>query len=247
MTTPTHHDASKTMLGTTESSDRVVSNYPSDPADFPSGVAVRQKNTGGLSLSSGDGALVGVSLGRSLSDTKKTAVCRAGNRVPLSLTDEGDFSTLTLGDLTFTAKAKGEDGDDITITLLDDVSEGAETVEVTGTDIVVHMEDGASTAQEISDALEASDDAMALIGVAIDPGEEATAQADAAETPLAGGVDSYPYVVKGEPVLTDNTTGLAVSSGGTTTGAVYVDGPKTGVRADASEQMVAIIDMGGGL
>ncbi len=162
------------------------------------------------------------------------------------MTDEGEFAELTVGDLTFTAKEKGEDGNSITITLADTADAGDETVEVDGLDIVVGIESTASTAQQIADALEASDDAMALIGVAIAMGEEASAQTAATEDNLEGGLDQYPYVVVGAPVEISATTGLGVSSGDAT-GATYCDEAKTGVNEDGSETGAALIDMGGGL
>lgn len=81
------HDATKCLLGTTGSSDRHVTVEPADPATFLAGLAVRRKSDEGLSLSSSDGQLIGVSLGISQSDTTKTAVCRAGNYVPLRIDD----------------------------------------------------------------------------------------------------------------------------------------------------------------
>src|SRR5690606_13043815 len=108
-------DPNKVVLGATGSSARVVTPEDSDPADFPAGQAVRKASTGALSLSSG--TLIGVSLGRDLSRTDHTAVCRQGLKVPLVLTDESVASSLVVGDLTFTAKAKGVAGDAITIAL----------------------------------------------------------------------------------------------------------------------------------
>jgi hypothetical protein len=241
------HDATKVLMGVTESSDRVVTAENADPATFVAGLCVRRSSTeGGLSLSSG--AFIGVSAGKSLSDTKKTAVIRTGNRVPVQLTDEGEFASIKKGDITFTAKEKGLAGNSITVAYIDDADEGEETVEVDGTDIVIHGESTASTAQEIVDALEASDEAMALIGATIDEGDEAAAQTAFAEDNLEGGLDSYPYVVKGDPLLISATTGMAESAGAVTTGALYIDGPKTGVDPEGgSDVMVALVDMGGGL
>lgn len=241
------HDPTKFLMGATGSSDRNVSDYAADPASFPAGVAVRQKNDGGLSLSSSDGALVGVSLGKSMSDHKKTSVVRDGNRVPLALTNEGTKSSLTVGDLTFEALTEGTDGDSITITLADTETAGAETVSVDGTDITIGMEDGVSTAQQIADAVEASEAASALVTVTIAGGEESTAQDAATEDNLAGGAEPYPFAVLGAAVRVSNSTGKAISSSGTLTGATYISGKLTGVAEDGSEIAVALIDMGGGL
>lgn len=238
------HDATKTLMGTTESSDREITNYSSDPASFPEGKAVRLASTGALSLSSG--SLVGISLGASLSDTKKTAVARVGNRVPLELTDEGVYALLVVNDLTFTAKAKGVAGNSITIALTDTVSAGDEEATLVGTDIVVEIEDGVSTATQVKAALDAVPEIVALITTTIS-GTASDAQAAASEAPLATGADSYPYVVPGAAVRVNSTTGVAISTSGTLTGACYCDFPKTGVKMDGSTIMVGLVDMGGGL
>jgi hypothetical protein len=81
------HDATKVLLGTTRSSAKDISNFAADPATFPAGTAVRLKSDGTLSVTKAHGTLVGVSLGRSLSDIKKTAVARSGEQVPIILTE----------------------------------------------------------------------------------------------------------------------------------------------------------------
>lgn len=238
------HDPTQVLLGGTESSDRVITCENSDPASFPAGTAVRRKNDATLSVSSSDGSLIGVSLGRSLSDTKKTAVCRVGAKVPVLLTDEGVLDSVKIGDITFNSKVKADTG--ITITLADTADAGEEVASVTGTAITIAMESTVSTAQQIVDAILASAEVSALITAAIDSGDEAVAQAAATSTALTGGASSYPYVVKGTAVKVSNSTGLAASTG-STTGAIYVDGPKTGIKLDGTTAQVAVIDMVGGL
>lgn len=76
-------DATKVLMGNTLSSAKEISRYDSDPASFPAGVAVSAGSDGGLSLLKSAGMRCGVSLGRSLSDHKKTSVLRAGERVPM--------------------------------------------------------------------------------------------------------------------------------------------------------------------
>lgn len=227
-------------MGSVGSSDRVVSKNDSDPASFPAGRAVRLASTGELSLSSGDGQLVGVSLGKSLSDTKKTAVCRAGNDVPIEL---AGFAFLIQEDLTFFKKVAAA----VSIEFLDTGSAGAEVVTVTGDDdagwlISVSMEDGASTATQIKAALDASEDAAELIDTLIS-GTAGDAQADFAEDAIDGVIP-----VIGAAVRVSNTTGKAVNAGGTLTGATYNSLGKTGVAEEgASDIPVALIDMAGGL
>lgn len=105
--------------------------------------------------------------------------------------DAGTASTLVVQDLTYTAQVAGEAGDDITIQYVGDGTSGAETVDVTGTAIVVHMDPTAvtgSSADDILAAIEADGPADALVAVAV-TGTGVTVQAVAAATPLAGGVD----------------------------------------------------------
>lgn len=128
-------------------------------------------------------------------------------------------STLTVGDLTFTAKVPGEDGDLITIALTNDVSAGEEVAHAVGTDIVVKIEDGVSTAQQIVDAIEDSISCSALVSVAIATGEEDTAQDAVVETPLDGGADA----------VTEEGTGLQI---GAFKGVVGVSSADTEVCAD---------------
>lgn len=80
------HDASKVQLGSSQSSNKSIDNFPADPATFVAGLVVCAAADGGLSLATADGSRVGVSMGRSLSDTKRTAVARSGLRIPVKVT-----------------------------------------------------------------------------------------------------------------------------------------------------------------
>jgi hypothetical protein len=139
------HNASKVLLGVTRSSDKAVTEYNSDPATYEAGLAVRQASTAGtLGLAKASGKLVGVSLGKSLSDHKKTAVCRAGLQVPIQLTDdEDDYAYVVPGALVWiddvSGKANAEDDEDIATTVsqavyvsgpIDGVNEAGENVKV---------------------------------------------------------------------------------------------------------------------
>ncbi len=242
----TRHNPDRVAMGSHGSSDADISNQSGDPASFPAGTVVQLDSSGDLSASSG--GYIGVSLGESLADTEKTAVLRAGNRVPVLLDDEGDsgFGSLTVAELTFAAKELTPLVGDITIALVDDGTAGAETVDVDGTDIVVHMEEdvSGSTAQNIKDAIEASEDASKLISVSISTGDEAEQQEAFAETNLDGVTECFVYVELGQSVQVDS--GKAVASGDAT-GASYCDTIKIGQKLDGSLVPVAIIDMGGGL
>lgn len=245
---PTNHDASKVLLGSVGSNERDISCEPGDPEVCKAGLAVSRGSDGALDVGGAAGSFLGVSAGRSLSDTEKCAVVRAGMRVPIRLKDDNVFASLEQGDLTFTAKARGTAGNSVTVALVDGGTAGAETVEVVGSDIVVNMDDGVSTAQQIVDALEASEDAMALIGVAIAEGEEDTAQDAFAEDALEGGTDAFSWVAIGAAVEIDGTTGEATDDD-EASGAVYASGVLSGVDpiTGAVVCYAALVDMVGGL
>lgn len=80
------HDSSKVLMGQTRSNIKEVDNYAGDPATFQAGLCVHLKSDGTLSLASADGSKLGVSLGRSLSNTNRVAVCRKGLGVPVQVT-----------------------------------------------------------------------------------------------------------------------------------------------------------------
>lgn len=99
-------------------------------------------------------------------------------------------ATLTVnGDLTFTSVATGSGANAITIALVNDngITAGSETVVVTGSDIVINIDAGVSTATQIKTKFDASTAAVALASCAIVSGQGAETQAAAAAAPLAGG------------------------------------------------------------
>lgn len=245
--TPTNHDASKVLLGSTGSSEKDVSMEPGDPAVCKAGFVVKRGSDGAVAKGGAAGSLLGVSLGGTLSDTEKVAVCRNGLKVPVRLKDDNVFASLEVEDLTFTAKARGVAGNDVTIALVDGGTAGAETVEVDGNDVIVNMDDGVSTAQQIADALEASDEAMEILGVEI-TGTAGDAVAAFAEDALEGGTDAFAWVVVGAAVETDTDTGEAVEND-EATGGVYASGVLDGIDPTTGqfEAYVALVDMTGGL
>lgn len=78
------HDASKAVMGSTQSNLRDVSDYPGTVA-LEAGLVAHLKTDGTVSKAKADGSVVGVSLGKDMSDTGWTAVCRKGLRVPLKI------------------------------------------------------------------------------------------------------------------------------------------------------------------
>lgn len=77
------HDATKVLLGNTESSFKVVDNRA---GAIDAGKIVRLKSDDTISIAAADGAPLGISLGKSLSNTSRTAIVRKGTRVPILLT-----------------------------------------------------------------------------------------------------------------------------------------------------------------
>ncbi len=77
------HDATKVQMGTTRSSFKTVDNRAGNIA---AGLIVRLKSDDTISIAAADGSPLGISLGKSLSDTSRTAICRKGSQVPVQLT-----------------------------------------------------------------------------------------------------------------------------------------------------------------
>jgi len=79
------HSASTIYMGSTRSKIKEVINKAGDPATFLAGLCVHQKSDGTISLAAADGSKIGISVGVSLSDTKRTSICTKGMEVPILL------------------------------------------------------------------------------------------------------------------------------------------------------------------
>lgn len=77
------HNASKILMGAIRSSFKVVDNYVGTIA---AGLAVRLKSDGTFSTALADGSLLGISLGKDLSDAGRINVVRSGLLVPIQVT-----------------------------------------------------------------------------------------------------------------------------------------------------------------
>lgn len=77
------HDASKIVMGASRSSHKHVDNKV---GNIEAGKIVRLKSDGTISLLKADGAPLGVSLGKDLSNAGRTAIVRSGLQVPLLVT-----------------------------------------------------------------------------------------------------------------------------------------------------------------
>lgn len=100
----------------------------------------------------------------------------------------GVKASLVHDDLTFTAALVGEGGNDIEIVLADATTAGSETVSVVGTVITIGIQAGVSTATQVKAAIDNSEEALALISVAI-TGTASSPQTAMVQTPLANGSD----------------------------------------------------------
>lgn len=101
------HDASKVLLGTTRSSFKVIDNMV---GTVEAGLVTRITTTGTLTLAKASGEILGVSVGKDLSDAGRTNICRSGLLVPLQVTNA--FSPVlgtrvTVSDTTGMAAAVG--------------------------------------------------------------------------------------------------------------------------------------------
>jgi hypothetical protein len=79
------HDSTKVQMGNVGSNIKEIDNRAGDPATFEAGLCVHLKSDDTLSLAAADGSKLGISLGASLSDTKRTAIVRKGLDVPIQV------------------------------------------------------------------------------------------------------------------------------------------------------------------
>lgn len=89
-------DATKCLMGSVGQSGYEADDYAGDPATFLAGLAVRLDNAGALSLDSGDGRWLGISRGRSLSNTEKCSIIRTGREVPVLVERQPARGTITI-------------------------------------------------------------------------------------------------------------------------------------------------------
>jgi len=100
----------------------------------------------------------------------------------------GVKASVTIQDLFFEAIQAGSYLNGLTIEYIDDGTAGAETVNVGGLAVTVHMESGVSTATQIRTALLANFNVAGNLTVTI-TGVGSNTQTDVAATNLAGGID----------------------------------------------------------
>lgn len=258
-------DATRVLMGATGSSNKHGSeDFASDPATFLAGLAVRRASTGLLSVASSDGRWIGVSLGKSLSDNKKTTVLKAGSQVPVllekapargvvTITSYANLvatsnDTLKIGATTFTFKASPSTEAEVGA-----VTSNNQTATNLAAKINAHSVAGTLfVAVAVGAVVTITAKNNATLGSAIDlvytdTHSEIGATVD--DVTFTGGAAAADYVAIGAPVYFSNTTGKAddPESDSAISNAVYVSGALIGVQEDGTEVACAVIEMTGGL
>jgi hypothetical protein len=268
------HDATKTLLGASLSSGKDVSDHAADPATFLAGLAVSMGSDGLISLLHSAGMRIGISLGRSLSDTKKTSVIRTGYRVPIraslkrsscviTVTNvanlvSGTDDSVTVGATIFTAQAGAATPGDATFQASGATSATATSLatqinaHATASTLVYAVASSATVtlyakvegAGSGHDVAVAYTDNDANVGITI---------AGLAAGKLDGGSDTISdiaYVAIGAKVYVNRVTGkadIAMTNYSTITDAVYLATELSGIDEDGNTVAAALIDMPGGL
>lgn len=263
------HNASLVKMGVPLSSSKSVRCFDADPADFPAGTRVCLDSDGELSKDISDGMPIGISLGRSLSDTEKTDVLVEGLGVPVLLekgparlivtitsysnliatsddTLQFEHAGLTLDEtLTFKASASTEDE----VAAASSNSQTATNLaakinahSVLGTIFHASANGAVVTVTAIDNTLDGADVDVTYVN-------NSSTGLTLDDTTFTGGALSPDYIVKGAKVYFSDTTGKADDSNSeaTISDAVYVSGLLTGIDEDGNSVNAAIIDMPGGL
>ncbi len=244
-----------------------AADFAADPASFPAGLAVRLKSDETVSLSSSDGSWLGVSLGRSLSSTKKLSVVTDGRLVPVlierqpargivTITSYANLvavtpDTITVGATVFTAQAGACTPGDATFRAATGNNETATSL---AAQINAHATAGAlvkATAASAVVTLTAILNTSAADTIALEYADlgTATVGATVSGATLTDSDDTPDFVTLGAKVYFSNTTGKAddPNSNSTISDAIYASGLLTGYDEDGVAVLAALVDMPGGL
>lgn len=265
------HDPTKVLLGATHSSSKFgVQAFSGDPAVLVAGLAVRLKTDGTLSLIKADGGWLGVSLGRSLSDTSKVAILAAGELVPMRMALKrasgsatitsyanlvsGTADTLTIGATVFTAQAGAA-------TLGAGTFQAATSNDATATSLAAQI-NAHATAKTLVKAV-AVGPLVSLVAVSagaagndvavvyVDNGSIGLTLAGLSGGKLAGGSaapSDIAYAAKGTKAYINDATGEVDSSDfGTISDATIVSAPLTGITEAGTQVGAVLVDIPGGL
>lgn len=263
------HDSSKALMGNVLSSAKEISVYDSDPASFEAGKAVSLASTGGLSLLKSAGVRVGVSLGKSLSDTKKTSVVRSGEKVPVKLAYKRASGTVVISN--YAHLTAGEAADTVTVgATAFTATDGAVTL---GQATFDARTSNGSAATSLAAQINAHATAGALVKAVVNNatvtlyakvggtggnsialeyannGEGVGATVSGAT--LSGGsnsVSDIDHVAIGSKAYINDVLGIFdISADGTISDATYVSGPLEGIDESGNPVPCALVDMTGGL
>jgi hypothetical protein len=270
------YDASKLVLGAPLSNVKDVVSFDGDPATFKAGLVVSLGSDGALSLLKSAGMRVGVSLGKSLADTKHTAVARTGLKVPVLASLKRSTGTITvssyanlltttpdsvtIGATVFTAQSGA-------VTLGQATFRAATDNNATAVSLAAQI-NAHATASTLVYAVVTSSAVVTLYSVVEGAGtgnDVAVAYTDngggnigitlAGLTggKLAGGSDTISdiaYIADGAKMYVNDVTGkadIAMSGFSTVTDAIYRGTELTGIDEGLSEVAAVFVDMVGGL
>lgn len=260
------HDATKVVMGSPGLSGANVKNFAADPASFPAGVAVTLGSDGIPSLLKSAGAWIGVSMGKSLSDTNKLSVLTDGRSIPMLIERQpargivtitsyanlvsGTDDSVTVGATVFTAQAgaatlgqatfRAATSNDATATSLAAQINAHATA---GALVVATAAAAVVTLTAISNST--SGDSIALAYTDNDTNVGATVSG----ATLTDSDDTADYIVVGAKVYISNTTGKAddPNSDSTISDAVYASAQLSGIDEAGDTVYAVLVDMPGGL
>lgn len=270
------HNASVLVLGATRSNVKDVACFNVDPASFEAGRCVSLASTGLPSLLKSAGVRYGVSLGKSLSDHKKTDVCQAGLRVPIRAALKRSTGTITVSSY---ANLLTTTPDSVTVGASVFVAQsGAATP---GTLFFRAATDNAATAVSLAAQINSHATASTLVYAVVTSsgvvtlysivegagtgndvavaytdnggGNIGITLAGLTAGKLAGGSDTVSdiaYAVVGAKMYINDTTGkadIAMSGFSTISDAVYLSGGLTGYDESGASVNAVLVDMQGGL
>lgn len=267
------HSATTVVLGSTITSAKNVHQYNSDPATYLAGLAVRQSSTANV-LSLTSGIKIGISLGKSLSDHKKTAVCKTGLGVPLrahlkrstgiiTITSyanlvSGTDDSITVGATVFTAQATAA-------TLGDATFRAATSNDATATSLAAQI-NAHATANTLVYAVAAAavvtlyaivegagtghDVALAYTDNDTNVGATVTGLSAGKLTGGSDTISAIAYIAIGAKAYINDTTGkadIAMTGFSTVSDATYISIEQNGYDEAGSTVACALVDMPGGL
>lgn len=266
------HSASRVQLGQVPSSAKRIGTFNSDPGTYLAGLAVRQSSVAGaLTLLKSAGQLLGVSVGASLSDTKKTSVVFDGLDVPMrahlkrstgtvTITSVANLvavtpDTVTIGGQAFTAQAGAA-------TPGSPVFQASGTTAQTATSLATQINAHVATAAKVFAVANAAIVTLYAVVEGAGTGNDVTTTyeqlgtgtgATVEQAALAGGTDtisSIGYMTKGTKAYLNDTTGkldIAMTGFSTVSDAIYVTGPLTGMDEAGADVAAGSVWIAGGL